>query len=92
MSSVKFQTDRKKIFLETARETEDKKLLDLMTNQLVIYEMIEQLLAKQLEFDVTGLARPWRPAPQFSPNVLVSPVYAFGQPVISSVHPNQNAF
>jgi uncharacterized protein (DUF433 family) len=84
MSSVKFQTDRKKIFLETAHETEDKKLLDLMTNQLVIYEMIERILAKQLEFDVTGLARLWYPAPQSAPNVLVSPVYAFGQPVISA--------
>ena len=93
MSHVKFQTDRKKIFLETAKETEDRKLLDLMTNNFVIYEAIERALAKHLEFDVSGLARVWRPAPNISPNVLVSPVYAFGRPVISHRHvPTQTLF
>lgn len=54
-----------------------------MTNQIEIYDFIEQVLARDLEFDVSGLARLWRPAPNISPDVIVSPVYAFGQPVIS---------
>ena len=82
-SGIKFQTDRKRVFLETAKEAGDAHLLDLMTNQLVIYEMIERVLEKSLEFDVSGFARQWRPAPESSPNVIVSPVFAFGRPVIS---------
>jgi uncharacterized protein (DUF433 family) len=82
-SSVKFQSDRKQIFLDTAKETGDRLLLNLMTNQLAIYEFIEQSFEKGLEFDVSGLARRWRPAPETAPRVIVSPVYAFGQPVIS---------
>lgn len=82
-SNVKFQSDRKQIFLETAKETGDRLFLNLMTNQLAIYEFIEQSLARDLEFDVSGFARSWRPAPNSAPDVLVSPVYAFGQPVIS---------
>lgn len=82
-SGVKFQTDRKRVFLETAREAGDPRLLDLMTNQLVIYEMIEGVLKKDLAFDLSGFARQWRPAPKNAPNVIVSPVFAFGRPVIS---------
>ena len=84
--SVKFQTDRKQVFLETAREIGDKFLLNLMTNQIEIYEVIESILVRDLEFDVDGFARQWRPDPAGSPNVLVAPVYAFGQPVISERH------
>lgn len=82
-SNVKFQTDRKLIFLETARETRDPFLLNLMTNQVEIYDVIERLFAHDLEFNVDGLARMWRPAPAAAPNVIVAPVYAFGRPVIS---------
>ncbi len=82
-SGVKFQTDRKRVFLETAKAAGDPHLLDLMTNQLVIYEMIERMLEKSLEFDLSGFARQWRPAPESAPNVVVSPAFAFGRPVIS---------
>ena len=83
-SGVKFQTDRKRVFLETAKEAGDPHLLDLMTNQLVIYETIERVLERNLEFDLSGFARQWRPAPETAPNVVVSPVFAFGRPVISA--------
>jgi uncharacterized protein (DUF433 family) len=80
--NVKFQTDRKHVFLRTAQQTGDTVFLNLMTNQLAMYEVMEDMLARDLEFDVSGLARLWRPAPK-TPDVIVSPVYAFGQPVIS---------
>jgi len=82
-SNVKFQTDRKAIFLETAKATGDRELLNLMTKQIAIYEIIESSFARDLEFDVNGLARQWRPAPAAAPNVIVSPSFAFGRPVIS---------
>lgn len=82
--SVKFQSDRKKVFLETARETGDRELLDLMTRQVVMYDIIERTFAEDLEFDASGFARVWRPALNTAPNVLVSPAFAFGRPVISN--------
>ncbi|WP_395649576.1 DUF433 domain-containing protein [Brevundimonas sp.] len=85
-SNVKFQTDKRQIFLESAKETGDTFLLNLMTNQIEIYEFMEQALARDLEFDVSGMARVWHPTPNTSPNVLVSPAFAFGQPVISDRH------
>lgn len=82
-STSKFQTDRKRIFLETAKEVGDRQLLNLMTNQIEMYEMIEATFDRDLEFDVDGYARLWRPTPSVAPNVLVSPIFAFGKPVIS---------
>ena len=82
-SSIKFQTDRKQVFLETAQKTGDRALLNLMTKQVAIYDVIERTFARDLEFDVDGLARSWRPAPSEAPNVIVAPIYAFGRPVIS---------
>lgn len=82
-SNVKFQTDRKAVFLESAKETGDKFLLNLMTNQIEIYEAIEQILAKDLEFTTQGIAKLWWPAKNDAPNVVISPNFAFGQPVIS---------
>ncbi len=81
--NVKFQTDRKQVFLETARLTGDRELLNLMTKQVGMYDVIEQSFASDLEFSVDGLAKAWRPSPNTAPNVLVSPAFAFGQPVIS---------
>jgi uncharacterized protein (DUF433 family) len=82
-SSVKFQTDRKQVFMETARETGDRMLLNLMNNQIEIYDMIESIFVRDMEFDVDGFAKQWRPDPSLAPNVLVSPIFAFGRPVIS---------
>jgi uncharacterized protein (DUF433 family) len=81
--SVKFQTDRKRVFLETAEEIGDRELLDLMTRQIVMYEMIERTFVQDLEFDASGFARVWHPAIHIAPDVIVSPAFAFGRPVIS---------
>lgn len=81
--NVKFQTDRKQVFLETAQQTGDRRLLNLMTKQVEMYEVIESIFSRDLEFSVDGLARCWRPDPSLAPNVIVAPVYGFGRPVIS---------
>jgi uncharacterized protein (DUF433 family) len=83
---VRFQTDRRAVFLETAKQTGDPQLLNLMTKQIGMYEVIEQSFARDLEFSVEGIARLWRPAPNTAPRVIVSPAYAFGHPVISARH------
>lgn len=92
-SDVKFQSDRKSVFLETAKAADDRVFLNLMTKQIEIYDVIEQLLAKDLEFDASGLARSWRPEPSLAPGVIVAPAYAFGRPVVSKRHvPTETLF
>ena len=82
-SDVKFMTDRKEIFLHTAKEEGDAFLLNLMTNQIEIYEAVEQALAKDLTFDPrSGIALRWRPLPDDFPHVVVDTLIAYGQPVI----------
>ena len=82
-SNVKFMSDRKDIFLHTAKETGDNFLLNLMTNQIEIYEAIEQILAKGVTFDPkSAIARRFVPVSECS-NVIVDPRIAFGQPVIA---------
>ena len=85
-SNVRFQSDRKRVFLDTAEEMGDRKLLDLMVNQYAIVKFIEDTLARDLEFDVSGLAREWRPRPDKCPAIIINPLYAFGRPVVGSEH------
>lgn len=82
-SDTQFRTDRRKVFSDTARETNDRELLDLMTNQYAMFAAIERSLDADLTFDASGLARQWRPSPDKAPDVIVAPNFAFGRPVIS---------
>lgn len=82
-SDVRFMTDRKELFLQTARETGDNFLLNLMTNQIEIYEAFEHSLAQALTFDPhSGIARRWRPQPNNFPNIIIDPKIAYGHPVV----------
>lgn len=83
-SKAKYLTDRKTIFQETAEETNDKVLLDLVTRQYAMYVFLEEFLDRSLAFDpATGLAREWRPRLKEFPSILVSPRVAYGQPVVT---------
>jgi uncharacterized protein (DUF433 family) len=83
-SDVKFMTDRKAVFLHTAREERDDFLLNLMTKQIEFYEAVEQALAKNLCFDSrTGIAYRWKPFPAECPDVILDPRIAYGHPVVA---------
>jgi len=82
-SNVKFQTDRRRIFMETAQEIGDPKLLDLVRNQFAIYSVIEAVLARDLTFDASGLASEWRPDTTHYPSVTINPLHAFGRPTVA---------
>jgi len=92
-SNVKFESDRRSIFLDTASETGEREFLNLMTNQIEIYEAIEQILAKDISFDTaTGLAQSWWPLKGHCPRVVVTPTKAFGQPVIGKGVPTKSLY
>ncbi|WP_299436126.1 hypothetical protein [uncultured Rhodospira sp.] len=82
LSHAKYLTDRKNIFRLVADE-ERLSISNILTGQLEMYDIIEKSLAADLTFDpVSCLATAWRPRPDTSPNVVVNPRYAFGQPTI----------
>jgi uncharacterized protein (DUF433 family) len=85
LSKVKFLTDRKKVFAQIVEEDDDRKTIDVLGDQYEMYEMIEDVLAKSLSFDVeTHLATQWRPLAGDCPNVVIDPRFAYGHPVISN--------
>lgn len=82
---VKFVGERKNILLETARKAGDKTLLNLLTKQLEMYQVLEETVARSLVFDpMSGLAQRWRPRDKEFPRVVVDPTIAYGHPVLES--------
>lgn len=83
LSNVKFKTDRKSIFAEIGREERSKELEELTTGQLSFYEIVEDFLAKGVEFDLSsGLAKAWKPEPTKYPNIVLNPKRAHGKPSV----------
>jgi uncharacterized protein (DUF433 family) len=84
LSNVIFLTDRKRVFQQVVAETGDKKTLDILGDQYEMYDIIERILAEGVSFDpVSHLAEAWKPLPKECPNVIVSPHFAYGHPVVS---------
>ena len=82
-SNVKFMTDRKEVFLKTAKELKDNTLLNLVTKQYEMYVILENVLARGIEFDpASGLAERWQPKPKEFPSIYLDPVFAYGQPIV----------
>ena len=91
---VKFVGLRKTIFLQVAQRTGDTKVLNLLTKQFAMYDIMEDVLARGLSFDPTsGLATGWRPREKEFPRVVVDPTVAYGQPAleIQGCQPTQSS-
>lgn len=80
---IKFVAERKNIFLKVASDIRDTKLLNLVTKQYAMYEVLEDVLSRAITFDPTsGLATRWRPDEKSFPRVVVDPIVAYGQPAV----------
>jgi len=81
LSGSKYLTDRKRIFRLVAEETGEK-THDVLSGQYEMYETIERVLEKGVEFNPkTLLAEEWPPYAE-CPRVTINPRYAYGHPVI----------
>jgi uncharacterized protein (DUF433 family)/DNA-binding transcriptional MerR regulator len=78
---VQFMSERKNIFLHIAKDENDDMLLNLVSGQVAMYDIIERSLERGLTFGEDGLARRWQPD-ESVPHVYVDPLHAFGQPVV----------
>ncbi len=82
LASTRFLSDRRRIFLEAAKESGDRFILDLQTDQFAFYDVIERSLAADLEFGTDDLAVRWHPQPNAFPSVWIDPCLAYGHPVV----------
>lgn len=78
LSTTKFKTDGRSIFLEIADESGDPKLLDLFKRQYAFKRIVESSL-KGVEFDGIAPSR-WWPISK-DRKILVDPQRSFGQPI-----------
>jgi uncharacterized protein (DUF433 family) len=78
-----FIAERKNIFLRVATEIRDSKLLNLVTKQYAMYDVLEEVLQRGVTFDPTsGLAVRWYPKPAEYKHIVIDPTIAFGQPAL----------
>lgn len=77
-----FQTDGRKIYLASAKKTQDKKMYDLKTHNWAMPQILEDGLKTGIEFAISGLANIWYPRKNVAPSVAVSPRVAFGKPAL----------
>lgn len=79
-TDIMFRTDGQKIFIETAKQTGDKKLYDLKGKNWGFYKILADALKKDVIYGQSGIAEGWYPRKDTAPNILVHPKVAFGQP------------
>ncbi|MGK9233025.1 hypothetical protein KXS07_15340 [Inquilinus limosus] len=78
LSTTKFRTDGRSIFLEIAREDGDAQLVDIFRRQYAFQKIIEQSLT-DVDFDGIAPGR-WWPASR-AKGIVVDPARSFGQPI-----------
>jgi hypothetical protein len=84
LNGTQYLTDRKRIFRQIAEETGET-THDVMSGQYEMYEAIERVLAKGVEFNPdTLLAEEWAPYSE-CPHVIINPRFAYGHPVIGDI-------
>jgi hypothetical protein len=88
LSTHRFRTDGKSIFLESAREAlatisgaDGSALVDLKTNQLVFKQVVERTF-KDLDI-ADGSVVQWRPYGG-KPSIVIDPVRSFGKPLATN--------
>lgn len=80
-TNTRFRTDGRKIMMEIA-DDEEKRLLDIMTDEWAFQPMIEPSLFDSVVY-VDDVAVRMTPFPEF-PNVIIDPAYALGRPVVDN--------
>jgi len=85
LSTNKFRTDGREIFLQTIETDQDgqerRQLLNLFKRQYAFASIIDPLL-KDVVFDDEGVPAKWWPAGQ-AKKIVIDPAFAFGQPIDS---------
>ena len=81
LSTTRFRTDGRTIFLQVAREDGGAELIDIFRRQLTFREIIEPSL-KNIDFEPSGIPARWWPLGR-SGRIVLDPKRAFGRPIES---------
>ncbi len=80
-ATSRFHTDGKTILLQTANETGDRHLIDLLSGNGAMYEVLERSFTHSVSFNgPEGIASEWRPDAR-AERVVVDPRRQFGRPI-----------
>lgn len=79
LSTSRFRTDGRSVFLQVVEEDGQTKLIDLFKKQFAFREMIEKSLTN-LEYNDAGAPSLWWPLGRAS-SVVIDPARSFGQPI-----------
>jgi len=79
LSTAKFRTDGRSVFLQVLHEDGSDELIDLFKSQYAFREIIEPSL-KNIEFDEDGIPARWWPLGKGA-GIVVDPARAFGSPI-----------
>jgi uncharacterized protein (DUF433 family) len=79
LSTARFRTDGRTVFLQVQKEDGSDQMTDLLRNQHVFREIIEPSL-RNIDFDDGGIPLRWWPHGKQA-RIVVDPQRAFGQPI-----------
>ena len=79
LSTTRFRTDGRTVFLQIAEEDGRTSLIDLFRRQFAFKELIERSLTN-VEYDEAGIPFKWWPTGKAS-SVVLDPTRSFGQPI-----------
>ena len=79
LSTTRFRTDGRSVFLQTIADDGEAQLLDLFESQYAFREVIERSLS-HLDYDAGGAPSRWWPAGRPA-SVVLDPHRSFGQPI-----------
>jgi len=77
-----FQTDGKRIVTVIGRKNGINSIYDLKSKNFELTPVVLPSLKRDVIYDPKGNARIWFPRRAGFPNVIVSPIYSFGRPVL----------
>jgi uncharacterized protein (DUF433 family) len=81
-TKVVFQTDGKKILEVVAKKNGIASVYDLRSRNYEMQEIVLPSLKRDVVYDPEGNARVWFPRREQFPNVIVSPAFSFGKPIM----------
>ncbi len=79
LSTTRFKTDGRSVFLQVIEEDGQTRLLDLFKKQFAFREIIERSLTN-VDYDVSGTPSQWWPLGR-AKSIVVDPTRSFGQPI-----------
>jgi uncharacterized protein (DUF433 family) len=81
-----FKTDGRKIVAQIGKRNGIDNIYDLRSKNYEMETVVMRTLKTDVIYDPAGDAVSWRPRKKIAPNVVIHPVFSFGQPILQESH------